>query len=114
VVDSQWRASKYVGVTLGDKEYVYSWNGKLIKVMTPDGRTAGIVGNYAEAAWELLNSKMERYSDLAALGIVLHFRNGKWREVASASSDVAPAGGYGDDLKKAKVPVYVINKLKRG
>lgn len=104
----QWNASKYIGVTFGEKQYVYDWNRKFIKITPSRWPTAGIIGNYVETGWEPLNRKMERYSDLGGSS-VLRFTKGKFQLVGWDNS----ADGYGDSLTKSEVPARVIKRLRR-
>ncbi len=103
----QWNASKYVEVTVGRIGRIYDWQGKLIKVHSSPFRNAGVMGNYAEVGWELLNQDKKQFSDMFGLYLV-RFDGKKWHEIASADA----ADGYSDQLKKAKVPAWVVKRLR--
>jgi hypothetical protein len=107
---STWMKVKYVQVTAGNKGFIYNGKRQLIhtRKWKSKSSTAGIVGDYAEVQWELLNKDKEIYSDIFGQQVV-NFNGRGWVVVAHAGT----ADGYGDQLEKAKVPAWVIKRLLR-
>ncbi len=97
-----------MGITFGQREYVYSWDGKFIKSQPAPWPTGGLIGSYAEVGFALLDGKMERLSDIVGSEL-LYFGHNEWRLMAWDDS----AEGYTSRLKKAAVPESVIKRLKR-
>lgn len=104
---TEWQRAKYLQITFGNKDYIYNGKRQLIRVRKSNSPTAGVIGSYAEVNWELLDKDQKTYSDLFGQQVT-HFNGRHWVEVARAGT----AEGYGDSLQKAKVPAWVIKRLK--
>ena len=105
---ASWNQAKYIQVDFGKREYIYDWKGHLLQTRKARYPTAGMMGDYAEVQWDLLNEKKEVYSETYGC-LLLHYGKSGWLEVAAADA----IEGYGDQLKKAKVPASVIKRLDR-
>ncbi len=106
----QWKASKYMGITFGPKEYVYSWNGKFIKSQPAPWPTGGLIDSYAEVGFALLDNKMKSLPDTVGSELLkfIHVHN-HWALIAWDDSKE----GYTSRLNRAAVPESVIKRLKR-
>jgi hypothetical protein len=106
--DNFLAATKYIEVTLGAKDFIYSREVRLIKTGTAPHPSAGIMGRWAEVGWDYLDKNMKTFSDTFG-HYVLRSSGGKWKLEASGGTD-----GYDRDkaLKNAGIPERIMKRLK--
>jgi hypothetical protein len=103
------RNARYICVTFGSKDYIYNRNGRRIKTRAAKYPSAGLMGNYAEIGWDLLDSKMKIFSDTYGY-YLLRFKSQSWHRLSTYDGS---GRGYGN-LKEVGVPAQVIKSLKLG
>jgi hypothetical protein len=111
---TQWKgyenflaATRYIQVILGNKAHIYTREGKYIRSGRAAHASAGLMDDYAEAYWELLDKDKKVFSDTFAC-MILRYRDGKWAIVAKGGTD-----GYEDSWKNKGIPKSVIRRLKQ-